>query len=88
MQHLCAAWDLSWYCQKGESPNRSRAVGFSFRIKKRQPKKYKEGRTTLSQASKEAELSLWDFQQYLMAKGYVSSYSIEDLQEELETIQT
>lgn len=47
---------------------------------------YKEGKITFSEAAHRADLTLWDFQQYLIDKGYVSSYSIEDISEELKII--
>jgi len=47
---------------------------------------HREGRITLSEAAHKAGLTLWDFQHYLVDTGFVSSYSIEDINEELELL--
>ena len=60
------------------------AIGMKELRKERAAQDYREGHTTLSSAAKKAGLTLWDFQHYLVQKGYVSSYSTEDLRQELE----
>jgi len=49
---------------------------------------YREGNVTFSEAADQSGLSLWDFQHYLVDKGFVSSYSLEDLEEELQHLRT
>lgn len=44
---------------------------------------YVKGRITLSEAAKKAELTIWEMEQYLVANGYKSGYSVEDLEKEL-----
>ncbi|MBS3148861.1 UPF0175 family protein [Candidatus Woesearchaeota archaeon] len=54
--------------------------------KERAANLYREGKITLTEAAHRASLTLWDFQHYLIDKGFVSSYSTEDLSEELKLI--
>ena len=57
--------------------------GYSEFVKEQAAQEYIEGKITLSEAAHRGELTLWEMEHYLVDKGYTSSYSIEDLQEEL-----
>lgn len=46
-------------------------------------KSYIDGKITLSEAANQAGITLWEMENYLVEKGFKSSYSIEDLQKEL-----
>ncbi|MBI4141541.1 UPF0175 family protein [Candidatus Woesearchaeota archaeon] len=54
--------------------------------KQKSAQSYREGRITLSEAAHKAGLTLWDFQHYLVDAGFISSYSIEDITEELKLL--
>ena len=75
---------------KEESMDRSTSIrvlleeGYRSRMKKKAVEKYREGKTTMSGAAAMAGLSIWDFEQYLIANGYRSQYSVEDLKQELD----
>ena len=47
---------------------------------------YKSGKVTLSKAAHDADVTLWELEQYLVRHGYKSQYSVEDLNEELKQI--
>ena len=78
---------------KEESADRSTIIrkllklGFEEVRKEKAANAYREGRITFTEAAHRAGLTLWDFQHYLVDKGFVSSYSLEDLSEELKLIQ-
>ncbi|MBI4140707.1 UPF0175 family protein [Candidatus Woesearchaeota archaeon] len=61
-------------------------LGLNEITKRKTAQAYREGRITLSEAAHKAGLTLWDFQHYLVDMGFVSSYSIEDINEELELL--
>lgn len=44
---------------------------------------YKQGKTTFSEAAARAGLTLWELEQYFMAKGEHSDYSLADLEKDL-----
>ena len=73
---------------KEESIDRSTTMrmlleqGYKSHMKKRAAEKYRQGKTTASAAAGEAGLTIWEFEQYLIANGYKSQYSVEDLKEE------
>ncbi|HIH09047.1 MAG TPA: hypothetical protein HA254_00075 [Candidatus Diapherotrites archaeon] len=73
---------------KEESMDRSTAMrmlleqGYKSHMKKKAAEKYRQGKTTMSAAAGEAGLTIWEFEQYMIATGYKSQYSIEDLKEE------
>ena len=43
---------------------------------------YKKGNITISEAAKNAGLTIWEMEKHLVEQGFKSSYSIEDLDEE------
>jgi len=45
---------------------------------------YVKGIITFSEAAKQADLTLWEMEKYLVEQGFRSSYSIEDLEDEME----
>ena len=61
-------------------------IGFQEINKEKSAQAYREGKITLTEAAHRAGLTLWDFQHYLVDKGFVSSYSVENLSEELELL--
>jgi len=58
-------------------------IGYQDFIKKKSAQAYKEGKITLSEAAHKAGLTIWEMEQYLVEQGFKSSYSIEDLNDEL-----
>ncbi len=61
-------------------------VGLKEMLKERAAQMYKEGKITLSKAAKNAGVSLFEIEQYLVERGYRSDYSIEDLEKEIKLI--
>jgi|SRR3989344_4880382 len=61
-------------------------IGLNEITKQKSAQSYREGKITLSEAAHRTGLTLWDFQHYLVDTGFVSSYSIEDINEELELL--
>ena len=58
-------------------------LGYTDFMKERAAEKYLGGKVTLSEAARHAGLTLWEMEQYLVERGFKSSYSLEDLQREL-----
>ena len=58
-------------------------LGYLDLVKEKAAEKYRSGRVTLSEASHQAGLTLWEMENYLVERGYQSSYSVEDLENEL-----
>ena len=52
-------------------------------FKKKAADEYLKGKITLSEAANRAELTIWEMEEYLVEKGFKSSYSTEDLEREL-----
>ena len=77
---------------KDEAEDRSTIIrkllrmGLQEEAKQRAARLYGEGKITLTEAAHRANLTLWDFQHYLIDKGFVSSYSVEDISEELKLL--
>ncbi len=75
-----------------ESTDRSTIIrkllkkGFEEYHKERAAQAYREGKVTLTEAAHRAGISLWDFQHYMVDKGFVSSYSIEDMMDEVHVL--
>ncbi len=63
-----------------------RKMGYLDLVKEKASEKYRAGKTTLSQAARQAGLTLWEMERYLVEQGYKSSYSIEDLESELRSL--
>lgn len=61
-------------------------LGYQNFIKKKAAQDYTKGKITISKAAQIAETTMWEIEQYLVEEGYKSSYSIEDLDEELKSI--
>ena len=56
--------------------------GFAEVAKEHAVGDYREGKITISTATHRAGLTLWEFEKCLMDRGFVSDYSIEDLEHE------
>ncbi len=80
------------YLGKSESEDRSTvirkavALGLKALLEKKAAEEYIRGRITLSEAARKAELTIWEMEQYLVANGYKSGYSVEDLEKEMELL--
>lgn len=77
---------------KEESLDRSTAMrllleeGYRNHVKKRAAEQYRAGRLTISKAAEKAGITVWEMEQALIAFGFKSQYSIQDLKEELEKL--
>jgi len=58
-------------------------LGYLDWAKEKAAEKYRSGKTTLSEAARQAGLTLWEMEHYLIEQGYKSRYSAEDLENEL-----
>jgi len=73
---------------KAESLDRSTAMrilleeGYKEYVKKKAAENYLTGKFTLSRASENAGITLWEMEEYLVKKGFKSQYSVEDLEED------
>ena len=56
--------------------------------KEKAVEEYKKGRLTLSAAAHCAGLTVWEMEQYLVERGFQSSYSIDDLKRELHLLES
>ncbi len=61
-------------------------LGYADMVKEKASRKYLSGKLTLSEAAHQADLTLWEMEQYLVERGFKSSYSIEDLEREAELL--
>ena len=50
--------------------------------------RYRRGDLTMTEAADLAECTLWELERYLVQEGYVSDYSIADLERERETLRS
>ncbi len=57
-------------------------LGFLDYMKQKAKEKYLAGRITISEGARMANCTLWEFQRYLVEQGYVSSYSITNLEQD------
>ncbi len=55
-------------------------------MKEKAAEKYRGGKVTISEAAHQAGITLWEMEQYLVERGYKSSYSVEDLERELHSL--
>lgn len=56
--------------------------GYQEMVKEQAAEAYKAGKITFSEAALRAGLTLWDMEQYLVQQGFVSSFSLDDLEAE------
>ena len=61
-------------------------LGYKEYMKQRAARDYLEGRVTISKAAIIAGITIWEMEQYLVSAGFVSKYSLKDLEEELKLL--
>lgn len=61
-------------------------LGYSDFVKEKAAERYLSGKVTLSKAAHEAGLTLWEMEKHLVEHGFKSSYSVEDLERELNSL--
>lgn len=80
------------YLGKSELEDRSTiirkavTIGLKALLEKKAAGEYMKGKISLSEAARKAELTIWEMERYLVDNGYRSSYSIEDLEKELQLL--
>ena len=62
-------------------------LGYLEFMKRKSAEEYVKGDITLSEAAHQANLTLWEMEKYLVANGFKSSYSIEDLEKEMKILE-
>mgnify|MGYP001594091798 CR=1 FL=1 len=61
-------------------------MGYKDFIKRKAAENYVKGTITISEAASQAEFTIWEMEKYLVGQGFVSNYSIEDLEKELKLL--
>jgi len=61
-------------------------VGYDNIMKQKAAQKYTQGKVTISEAARQAELTVWEMEKFLVENGFKSEYSIEDLDGELKLL--
>ena len=61
-------------------------LGYQNLIKEKAVQDYMQGRITMSEAAHKAGVTIWEMEQYLVEQGHRSSYSIEDLDNEMKLL--
>ena len=61
-------------------------IGYKEFMKEKAAMEYMEEKITFSEAANIAGVSLFDMEKFLISKGFVSKFSIEDLKEELKLL--
>ena len=61
-------------------------LGYSLFRKQKASEEYIKGNITLSKAAKQADITIWEMEKFLVEQGYKSDYSIEDLEEEMKVL--
>ena len=61
-------------------------AGYAALSKKKAAEKYIHGEISFSEAAKQAGLTLWEMEKYLVENGFKSDYSAEDLARELKIL--
>ena len=62
-------------------------IGYKNLMWRKAAEEYAKGSITLSEAAHQAELTMWEMEKYLVENGFKSSYSIEDLEEEMKVLE-
>ena len=62
-------------------------IGYKNMVKKKAAEDYSKGEITISEAAHMAEVSIWDMERFLIEQGFKSSYSLEELKEELKKLE-
>ena len=61
-------------------------LGYKDFMRKKAAEDYKKGLTTVSEAAHSAGLTIWEMEEYLVGQGFKSSYSVEELDKEMEML--
>ena len=61
-------------------------IGYSNLRKEKAAAKYRKGEFTLSEAAHQAGLTIWEMERHLVEQGLSSSYSVEDLTREVQSL--
>lgn len=61
-------------------------VGYKEIMQRRSAESYIKGVLTLSEASRQAGLTIWEMEKYLVERGFISDYSKEDIKAELDLL--
>ena len=77
---------------KSEAEDRSTVIrkavvlGLKELVERKAADEYLKGMITLSEAARNAELTLWEMEKYLVDRGFKSSYSIDDMEKEMKLL--
>ena len=79
---------------KEDSEDRSTVIrkllnrGYNEFRKEKSAQLYKQGKITFSEAAHKAGLTLWETLHFFVDKGIKSSYSVEDMEDEMKKLKT
>ncbi len=62
-------------------------AGYLQLTKEKAAQAYIQGKITITEAAKRANLTVWEFEKYLIEQGFKSEYSIYDLDKELRLLE-
>ncbi|MFW6305166.1 MAG: UPF0175 family protein [Candidatus Saliniplasma sp.] len=48
--------------------------------------RYRKGEITISRAADIASITIWEMEKFLIDQGYISSYSVDDLEKEIDVL--
>jgi predicted HTH domain antitoxin len=61
-------------------------IGYKDLMRKKAAENYIKGSLTISEAAKQAGLTIWEMEKYLVENGFKSEYSTEDLEKEVKSL--
>jgi predicted HTH domain antitoxin len=61
-------------------------MGYKELVKEEAIQNYLKGKITLSEAAHKTGVTIWEMEKILIERGYKSSYSVEDLDQELKLL--
>lgn len=60
-------------------------IGYKDFVRKKAAGDYVNGKITMSEAAKQAGMTVWEMEKYLVERGFKSEYSVEDLEKEMKS---
>lgn len=61
-------------------------LGYVKLMKEKAAQEYIQGKITLTEGARQANLTVWEMERYLIEQGFKSEYSVEDLESELKML--
>ena len=77
---------------ENENPDRSTIIrkllekGYKQYLREKAADRYRKGEITISKAADMAGNTIWEMEKFLIDQGYISSYSVDDLEKEIKML--